>query len=599
MTQGNPDNMKTIVTLFATCAMMSYLASWGLADENVENRPHFRKPVAIAVTVNGQLVTANERSGSISLLEGTESLGVLSETVVGKSLSDIAVLNSSYFLVTDFTGHELILIKQKGAELNAVYRLAVSSYPVSVRISGNGTRAFVASLWSRTITVVDVPALLENVNVAGRSETANRPLILMTVTLTFAPREMLAVSERERLIVADAFGPRLAVIDPAAGTVESIRELPAHGLRCLQRHPGKPRLLFTHQMLSRLAQTTFDDVHWGSLMVNCLRSLSLESVLDPQADPLLSSRLDYIGGPEQGAADPAGFVIRSDDTLAMALSGTNEVVFDEGNHLYSRRIKVGDQPTKMVLAPDGSNAFVINSLADSVSMVNLDRRTLIRTASLGPTPEATSVDRGERLFHSAALSHDRWFSCSSCHINGHTSGLLNDNLTDGTFGTAKRILSLRGVGDTAPYAWNGRFASLSEQIQHSIRSTMQGDSLTDMQTADLEAYLRALPPITSPPPIDTAAVERGATLFEQFECRKCHTSPTLTSPRVVDVRLADEKGQGKFNPPSLRGVIHNGPYFHDGRALTLYDVFLKFQHQVETPLSDEQARDLVAYLSSL
>ncbi len=590
--------------------------------------PRWRRPVALVVVDEGRrLVTANQRSGSISLLD-PHALKFVREVPVGKQLSDVTVspTDRSLLLVTDEEAHELIAMHVSGDTATVRKRLDVSPYPVTVRVSADGTRAFVGSLWSRTITVVELSAWLDDV--AETEKPTSR-----AIRLPFAPREMLFIDAANKLIVADAFGTKLAVVDlvgwasspsgPStseresktnggrAGTpshrktnvrdeaVVSVRDLPAHGIRQLRLHPTKPRLVLTHQMLSRMAHTTFDDVHWGGLMVNCLRSLPLADVLDPQRDPLKGSDLEYLGGPERGAGDPAGFVMRPDGVIAVALSGTNELVLDDGNHLFAKRLKMEERPTAVALSPDGLHAFVVNTLSDSVTVVHLVRRDIVGTISLGPSPEPTAADRGERLFHSARLSHDSWFSCASCHVEGHTNGLLNDNFTDGTFGTAKRVLSLRGVADTAPYAWSGRFESLADQIKHSIQSTMQGEALSDEQTGDMEAYLRTLPPA---PPIgspDRTAIDRGAALFERLDCARCHARPAFTSPRLADVKLKDELGLSKYNPPSLRGISQNGPYFHDGRAATLDDVFTKFRHQLEAELSPREVSDLIAYLSSL
>lgn len=554
----------------------------------------WRRPVALAVIDEGRrVVTANQRSGSVSLVD-PNSLKFLREIRVGKKLSDVVIspTDRSLLLTADEEAHELIAMRLTGDTAIVRKRLNVSPYPVTVRVSADGTHAFVASLWSRTLTVVDLSAWLSD-------ETETPQVTPRTVRLSFAPREILFVDAANKLIVADAFGSKLAVIDPVSFRVESVRELPAHGIRQLRLHPTKPRLVMTHQMLSRLAHTTFDDVHWGGLMVNCLRSLPLADVLDPKRDPLKGSDLEYLGGPERGAGDPAGFVMRPDGLIAVALSGTDELVLDDGNHLFAKRLKMEERPTAVAISPDGLQAFVVNTLSDSVTVVHLARRDIVGTISLGTTPEPMAADRGERLFHNARLSHDSWFSCASCHLDGHTNGLLNDNFTDGTFGTAKRVLSLRGVADTAPYAWSGRFETLADQIKHSIQSTMQGEALAGEQASDLETYLRTLPPV---PPIgssDQSAVFRGASLFDQLDCARCHARPAFTSPRLADVKLKDEQGLSKFNPPSLRGISQNGPYFHDGRATTLDEVFNKFRHQLDGNLSPDQLRDLVAYLNSL
>jgi cytochrome c peroxidase len=63
--------------------------------------------------------------------------------------------------------------------------------------------------------------------------------------------------------------------------------------------------------------------------------------------------------------------------------------------------------------------------------------------------------------------------------------------------------------------------------------------------------------------------------------------------------LTDELGGKLFNPPSLRGVSQGGPYFHNGRAQSLEDVFTQFNHQIREKLSEGDLRDLVYFLKSL
>jgi cytochrome c peroxidase len=179
---------------------------------------------------------------------------------------------------------------------------------------------------------------------------------------------------------------------------------------------------------------------------------------------------------------------------------------------------------------------------------------------------------------------------------------LNDNLGDGSFGAPKRVLSLRGVGDTAPWAWNGSMMDLGEQVRKSIRTTMHGPNPSDEQVRDVTAFLRTLPPA---PPLgsfrkaDAATVRRGREVFERQGCAGCHTPPTYTSPRTYDVGLVDEVGNTRFNAPSLRGVSQGGPYFHDNRAATLEDVFRRHKHQLKGPLGEREVADLTAFLRSL
>ena len=98
---------------------------------------------------------------------------------------------------------------------------------------------------------------------------------------------------------------------------------------------------------------------------------------------------------------------------------------------------------------------------------------------------------------------------------------------------------------------------------------------------------------------DPLAVERGQKVFQTQRCASCHASPTYTTPRVYRVGLEDEKGNDRFNPPSLVGVGQRAPYLHDGRAKTLESVFSEVRHKVSPDLTDDQLSDLLAFLRSL
>ena len=106
-------------------------------------------------------------------------------------------------------------------------------------------------------------------------------------------------------------------------------------------------------------------------------------------------------------------------------------------------------------------------------------------------------------------------SCQSCHTDGHTNGLLSDTLGDGSFGAAKKIPSLLGVGATAPWTWTGSITRLEDQVRKSIQTTMHGreTASNDDHVRALTAYLRSLPPLspalTDAPGSADPSVSRG------------------------------------------------------------------------------------------
>src|SRR5262249_11144077 len=95
------------------------------------------------------------------------------------------------------------------------------------------------------------------------------------------------------------------------------------------------------------------------------------------------------------------------------------------------------------------------------------------------------------------------------------------------------------------------------------------------------------------------AVARGREVFRARECAECHAPPEYTSPGRFDVGLADEVGNRKFNPPSLRGVGGREPLLHDGRAERLGDVFRRVKHPNGAAYTDAAVNDLTAFLRTL
>ena len=56
----------------------------------------------------------------------------------------------------------------------------------------------------------------------------------------------------------------------------------------------------------------------------------------------------------------------------------------------------------------------------------------------------------------------------------------------------------------------------------------------------------------------------------------------------------------RFDTPSLRGLWLTQPYFHDGSAATLEDVFRTGTvHNIASSISTDDMSDLVAFLLSL
>lgn len=561
-----------------------------------------RRPVALVVSQDAsRAYVANQRSGTISIVD-LNAKTVLAEQQIGKELSHlVAVPQMNALLATDQGAHELILVGiAAGDQLEVQARLKVSPYPVSIALAPDGKKAFVASLWSRRLCAVeldlatDEPAALK---------------VARQVDLDFPPRQQVLLVKENRLVVADAFTGRLAFFDPGDLSLQVRKEFPGHNIRGLGVSADGQKLLVSHQMLNDLAHTIQNDVHWGMLMSNDLRWLKIESALAGGRELYFGAHMHPLGEPGKGASDPGGLDVAEDGTVVVTLSGVGDIATGKEDDFSLYRIHVGKRPVAVKVSADGKWAFAVNMFDDSLAIVDLAERELASTIPLGPQPKLSQAQQGELLFHEGSLSHDAWMSCQSCHSDGHTSGQLNDNFSDLSFGASKRVLSLLGQKDTAPYAWNAKAPDFVTQIRSSIEKTMQADEPPADETVQaLAAYLATL---ELPRPVDelrgtqdSAAIARGKLVFEKRDCARCHAGPTYTSEATYDVGLKDKEGNKLFNPPSLRGISHRGPFFHDNSAATLEDVFLKHKHPAggegETGESSaEEVRDLVRFLESL
>jgi YVTN family beta-propeller protein len=548
-------------------------------DKAAEAR--LRRPVAIVAADNGRrLFVANRRAGSVSVIDG-DGGRVIAEATVGRLLADLTDGGDGRLLAVDEASGELLVLDRKRDSLAVAGRVRVGDSPVSVCRLAHG-RAAVACLWPRQLVVIDASA-------------ADRPRVHKAIALPFAPRCQLALPGSEKIVVADAFGGRLAVVDTRRGVVDSARSVPGHNVRSVALSGDGKQLLLAQQVLAEDTPTRADDIRWGNVITNGVRSLSLEDVLTPGADLLRHSHLHALGEFRRGAADPAGLAVVAGKTI-VALAGTGEVAIGSPPRGDWLRLRIGRRPT--ALASAGRRVFVVDTFDDTVTVIDSEKGEKAAVISLGPTPEIGAAERGEMLFFDARLSVEGWMSCHSCHSDGHTNGLRSDTLGDGSYGAPKRVPTLLGVGDTAPWAWNGRIERLEEQVRQSIHSTMHGPRPTRQQVADLTAYLRTLAPPPRLAPADEAA-RRGEVVFRKHGCARCHAPPTYTISRTFEVGLIDEAGTTAFNPPSLRGIGHGVAFFHDGRATLLDEVFTRHRHQVPADMPRKEVDDLLAFLRTL
>ncbi|MFO0956181.1 MAG: c-type cytochrome [Isosphaeraceae bacterium] len=258
-----------------------------------------------------------------------------------------------------------------------------------------------------------------------------------------------------------------------------------------------------------------------------------------------------------------------------------------------------------------------NYLGDSVQVVNADEGALEATIALGLPATLSLERRGEILFHDGRRSFNQWYSCNTCHSDGHTNGLDFDTMNDGWQDNSaihersrKKVPTLRRVAQTGPWTWHGWQASLDEAMAESFTKSMQGPQPSADDIRAIVAFLGTLDyprnPYVGPDGKLSEAAERGREVFRspRAACNTCHGGRELTDGKVHDVGLNERGDVYKgHNPPSLRGVYDKDPYLHDGRSRTLREALTR-DHEPDKlnglgELTSQELDDLIEYLKTL
>jgi YVTN family beta-propeller protein len=302
------------------------------------------------------------------------------------------------------------------------------------------------------------------------------------------------------------------------------------------------------------------------------------------------------------------------EALANRLDAAGQFVVD--------RLKTGRNPTDVVVSPDGKLAYIANRTDDTVSVVDLQKLKIASTLDLGGPKVVTPVRRGAQVFFDASYCYQGQMACASCHPHeGLSDGLAWSLETPRLGRDVVENRTLLDIGETSPFKWNGHNVDLA--MQDGPRTAMyifrsQGFSASDVR--DLVTYMESLHIPPNPRLAENAhltdAQERGREVFfrtrtntgalipPQDRCYYCHAPATHYTSRVaMDVGTATEYDTIKeFDIPQLDGVYMRPPFLHNGEALTLEEIWTKFnpkdKHGITSDMDKVQLNDLIEYLKT-
>ncbi len=228
----------------------------------------------------------------------------------------------------------------------------------------------------------------------------------------------------------------------------------------------------------------------------------------------------------------------------------------------------------------------------------------------------------------------RGVACFDCHANGHTNAAthLVGDIRPQEFRHRIDTPALRGVNIQRLFGSQRALKSIEDFTEFEQRAayfdgdpviaTKKGVNILERGSqvhfmAEFQALLD-FPPAPklgidgklNPKKATESEIRGQALFFGKANCASCHAAPYYTDnlmhnlkverfykSRMINGRMASADGPIKTFP--LRGIKDSPPYLHDGRLLTLDDTMEFFNLVLELKLTEQEKKDLVAFMRQL
>ncbi len=583
-----------------------------------------RVGASIAVLASGDVAVVDADQGSVSILDPT-TLAVRATIAVGAEPRALVEPSPGVLLVSVRRAGEVVAVDVGAGQVTQ--HSAACAGPWGIALSPDATSALVACEWAGSVVRLDVATLGTTVVASGLS----RPRAVASVGDAVWVADFTGGS-LHRLDAADTAGTTaISLVPPAAPYRPALTAMTANLAAALL--PAFGSLHVAHELVNNTGDTTTEKVadDYGSLTDGNPKINPAVSSLDPASGegvtaaspPVLYARYD--GGPRAFNA-PVALAAFGDRFLLVANQSSGDVaVVDTTAASTDARVVAsfvaGAGPSGVAVDAAGSFAYVDNAFDGSVSRLDLGSalapsapRYAAMLTAVRPLPATYSYAAlaGRRLFHDATNPHVTpagVVACSTCHPGGGDDGLVWFIHTSDIPLKRRRTPHLADSHTgTAPFHWNGQFATIPDLVDSTVVDLMAGDGLL-IDESTVTAFIDEIVAAPLPPLPDAAAVARGASaLFNAAPagCATCHSGADFTDDgfhAVLDpMSLSADDAFPVANTPALHGVSLRPPYFHDGRAAELRDLLTRpdaAMHGGAAQLSAGDLDDLIAYLGSL
>lgn len=585
--------------------------------------PRYVSPEGLAVSKSGRFLYVAGEGGNVVLkVDAARGAVVRRAEVPGRPHAAALFPDGRRLAVTSRDTDEVRILDADSLRLREVVKSGEE--PTGLAVSGDGDRLFVAN------------SISGDLHVAGTGERSGAGIRLLMgndpYAVAYSPAaELVAVANRRARPVSQGEVPvsEVTLVDARRGRVLDRRELrSAHLSEGVAISADGSFVLATALRVRNLLPTT--QVARGAIMNSALVLIETKPGGKTVQFPLSEVNRSF--------ADPAGVVLSPDGRRAfVAHGGSRDVTVVDVRMLrriaarysserlqalqddmaFSRkyvraRLRTEHNPRKLALSPDGSRLYVSETLNDTIAVFDARRLRLVRRIALGGPKGLTFERMGARTFFDASATFQGQFSCRSCHPDGHSDGLIWDFEIDGPGRELLETRTLRGIKDTAPFKWRGKNPTIHRQCGPRFAAVLtRAEAFEGRKLDNLVRYIESIP--VPPKRLKSrlaASRERGRELFFRHRdsdgepipverrCSTCHAGPLYTDRLKSDVGTG-----GLFDNPHLTDLRSGAPYLHDGRALSVEEIWTVHDssrtHGHTADMNKAMLNDLVTYLRSL
>jgi cytochrome c peroxidase len=228
----------------------------------------------------------------------------------------------------------------------------------------------------------------------------------------------------------------------------------------------------------------------------------------------------------------------------------------------------------------------------------------------------------------------RGVACFDCHANGHSNASFHlvGDIRPQEFRRRIDTPSLRGVNIQRLFGSQRALKTVEDFTEFEQRAAyFDGDpviatkkGVNPLERGSQVHFMAEFQELLDFPPAPKLGLDgkldparatpeemRGqAVFFGKGQCATCHVPPYYTDNTMHNLRLERfykqqavngriTSGDGPIKTFPLRGIKESPPYLNDGRLLTLDDTVEFFNLVLQTRLTPQEKKDLVAFLRAL